>query len=254
MSTLAAPQKGRAQVHSFESFGTVDGPGVRFVIFFQGCHLRCQYCHNRDLWDFDGGKEYSALDLFNEVKKYKPFFTSSGGGLTVSGGDPIMQAPVVTELFKLCKAAGIHTALDTSGAVAITPEIKELLAVTDLVLLDLKDIRPAEHLALTGIDNSLTLAFAQFLSAQNIPTWIRHVVVPTLTDSHEQCRELASFIGTLSSVEKVELLPFHKMGEYKWEELNKGYELHGIEAPTQEELSRVKAHFSELTIPVTLPQ
>jgi len=240
----------KARVHSFESFGTVDGPGVRFVIFFQGCHLSCLYCHNRDLWESDGGKEYSVAELFAEVKKYQPYFKSSGGGVTVSGGDPILQAKAVTSLFRKCRAAGIHTALDTSGAVPLTPDVEELLSVTDLVLLDIKQIRDESHRSLTGISNRCTLAFAKYLSDKKIPTWIRYVVVPGLTDSDSDCKALADFIATLTNVEKVELLAFHKMGEFKWESLNETYALHDTSIPSTDIMERVKLQFAQLSIPV----
>lgn len=242
----------KARIHSFESFGTVDGPGIRFVIFFQGCHLQCRYCHNRDLWSFGGGSQYSVDYLFEEVLKYRPFFESSGGGLTVSGGDPIMQSPAVTELFRRCKEVGIHTAIDTSGAISITPKVEALLEVTDLVLLDIKQMNNERHKDLTGLSNDETLLFAKHLKEKNIPTWIRYVVVPTVTDYEEDCKALAEFVSTLSNVEKVELLPFHKMGEFKWDSLGLGtkYTLADIQPPSAEDMKRVIGYFSKLNIPV----
>ncbi len=239
-----------ARVHSFESFGTVDGPGIRFVIFFQGCHLKCRYCHNRDLWEFGSGTLYSVDFLLKEVKKYRPYFESSGGGLTVSGGDPILQAPVITELFRQCQEEGIHTALDTSGLVEITPKIEELLKVTDLVLLDIKQMNADRHEDLTGRRNDQTLAFAEYLAEKNVSTWIRYVVVPQVTDFEEDCLSLATFISKLPNVERLELLPFHKMGEFKWDSLGAKYTLHDIEPPTDEDMKRVQGYFSSLTIPI----
>ncbi len=242
-----------ARVHSFESFGTVDGPGLRFVIFFQGCHLSCLYCHNRDLWDFDTGTEYSVLELFEEVKKYRPFFEAGNGGVTASGGDPLMQAKSVAPLFRLCKDAGINTVLDTSGAIPLTPLIKRILELTDTVLLDIKEINDHRHRELTGISNNHTLTFAKYLAEQKIPTWIRYVVVPGITDNEEDCRDLAKFIKQLPNVEKLELLPFHKMGEFKWEELSKEYSLAETQPPSEEDMKRVASYFEDITPPVVLP-
>ena len=190
------------------------------------------------------------MELFKEVRKYHPYFISSGGGVTASGGDPIKQTPAVTALFTLCKRAKIHTTLDTSGATTLSSEVDRLLDQTNLVLLDIKQMNATRHKKLTGIDNYQTLAFAQHLADKNIPTWIRYVVVPGVTDSEEDCRALSLFIETLPNVEKIELLPFHKMGEFKWEELNAHYDLTEVQSPTVEDMNRVIGYFSELTIPV----
>ena len=243
-----------AKVHSYESFGTVDGPGIRFVVFFQGCHLKCQYCHNRDLWSFSEGKEIPVKEIFREIQKYKPFFQASDGGVTISGGDPILQPKAVTEIFKLCKKESIHTTLDTSGAVEITDDIIELLTYTDLVLLDIKHIDPKKSIKLTGLDNSLTLKFAEHLSSIDKSVWIRHVVVPNLSDSSVDCDKLASFISKLNAIERVELLPFHKMGEFKWRELNENYALTDVEPPSNRDMVRVKSIFEKYNLPVSIPE
>lgn len=240
----------KARVHSFESFGTVDGPGVRLVIFFQGCHLSCRYCHNRDLWECDSGTEYTVTELFTEVKKYKPYFQTSGGGVTASGGDPILQAKAISALFRKCRAAGIHTALDTSGGVPITPDVEELLSQTDLVLLDIKQMNDEKHRDLTGISNRSTISFAHYLADHSIKAWIRYVVVPNYTDSENDCRALAKLISPMTNVQKLELLAFHKMGEFKWEQLGETYSLHDTPTPTIQDIERVKSYFSELNIPV----
>lgn len=237
-----------ARVHSFESFGTVDGPGVRFVIFFQGCHLSCLYCHNRDLWDFHTGTEYTVDHVFNEVQKYRPFFEAGGGGVTASGGDPLMQAGAIATLFRKCRDAGIHTALDTSGALSLTPVVKRVLELTDVVLLDIKQIDDHKHNELTGMSNKNTLEFAEYLAKEKIPVWIRHVVVPGITDDEKDCRDLASFIKSLPNVEKLELLPFHKMGEFKWEELSKEYSLKDTQPPSKEDMDRVVSYFDGIPI------
>ena len=243
-----------ARVHSFESFGTVDGPGIRFVIFFQGCHLTCKYCHNRDLWDMKGGQLYTAKELFNKVKSFIPFFKSSNGGVTLSGGDPILQPEIAYEFFRLCKKAGIHTALDTSGVTEITPKIEKLLSCTDLVLLDIKHSDNKKHKELTGVDNRLVFQFAEYLHQKSIPMWIRHVVIPNVTDTIEDCTKLVSFLKKINNIEKIELLPYHKLGEYKWELLNETYKLKDAEPPTAEKMNQLKELFANEGLKVSIPE
>ncbi len=239
-----------ARVHSVETFGTLDGPGIRFVAFFQGCHLRCQYCHNRDLWEIADGTEYTPQQLIREVKRYQPYFTSSGGGLTASGGEPLLQAPALTEIFRLAQKAGIHTCLDTSGALKINKSIEELLSYTDLVLLDLKHIQDDKHQKLVGLSNKYVLQFAKTLDQLSIPTWVRHVVIPGITDGAGDCTALADFINTLSNVEQLTLLAFHQLGAYKWEQLGQSYDLADAIPPSNEDMARVQSYFSQLSIPV----
>lgn len=231
----------KGYIHSFESFGTVDGPGIRFVVFTQGCPLRCKYCHNPDTWG-KGGTEYETSDVVQRVLRYKNYF-SKGGGVTVSGGEPLLQKEFLLELFTRLKAEGIHTAVDTSGY-CFTEEKKEewddLLAVTDLVLLDIKHIDSEKHKQLTGKGNENTLAFARYLSEKHKPVWIRHVLVPSVTDDDESLIKLRAFIDELSSVEKVEVLPYHTLGVMKYEKLGMEYPLKGIEPPTKERLENAK--------------
>jgi len=245
-----------ARVHSFESFGTVDGPGIRFVIFFQGCHLRCKYCHNRDQWDRESGTEYTVRELFTEIKKYRPYFETSGGGITATGGDPILQAEPIAELFRLCQKAGIHTTLDTSGVTKITDNVKKLLSYTDLVLLDIKEMNSEHHRTLTGVSNELVFEFAQYLNEEKIPVWVRHVVVPGFTDFDSdtecECVSLGAFLKTLSNVERLDILPFHKMGEFKWEELGVEYSLEDTQPPTAEQLDKLKECYTGLPFPVVI--
>ncbi len=243
-------EKLTARVHSFESFGTVDGPGLRFVIFFQGCHLRCKYCHNRDQWDLNGGKEYTVQELFTEVKKYRPYFESSGGGITATGGDPILQTAAISELFSLCKKAGIHTTLDTSGVTKITENVKKLLSYTDLVLLDIKEMDDERHRTLTKVSNERVFEFAQYLNNERIPVWIRHVVIPGITDFTSVA--LPTFLKSLSNVERLDILPFHKMGEFKWEELGEEYSLHDTQPPTSENIDELKECYSDLPFQVVI--
>jgi pyruvate formate lyase activating enzyme len=228
------------KIHSIETFGTVDGPGIRFVVFMQGCTLKCKYCHNRDTWDFNGGTPTSVSELIKEILKYKSYMDNSGGGVTVSGGEPLVQAEFVTELFKELKALGIHTALDTAGSLPISNQIKELLKYTDLVILDIKHIDNDKAIALTGFSNKNNLEFAKYLSNLKIPVWIRQVLVPGYTDDKFDLQKLKSFIDTLGNVEKVEILPYHNLGKFKWEELGDTYELESVVPPTFEEIQKAK--------------
>lgn len=230
------------KIHSFESFGTVDGPGIRFVVFVQGCPMRCLYCHNPDTWSVDGGTQYTAEEVASRILKYKNYFTG-GGGATVSGGEPLMQAAFVEELFTILKKSGIHTALDTSGALydARNPRaFDSLLAVTDLVLLDIKHIDDGEHIKLTGRSNKNILAFARYLSDLGKPVWIRHVLVPGITDNDEYLHRLKAFLSTLTNVEKVEVLPYHTMGEVKYNKLGIDYPLKGVQPPSPERVKNAK--------------
>jgi len=227
----------RGRIHSFESFGTVDGPGIRFVVFMQGCPLRCIYCHNRDTWDVSGGREYTVDDVIGELKKYLTYIKASGGGITVTGGEPTLQAGFVTELFKRCKSMGIHTALDTSGF-ADVDKVRDLLEHTDLILLDIKHAVEEKHKEITGVGNDKIKRFALYASEKGIPIWIRYVLVPGYTDNEEDLRLAGEFVRQLKSVEKIEVLPYHNMGEYKWKELGQEYKLKGVRSPTAEEVKR----------------
>ena len=229
-----------ARIHSFESFGTVDGPGIRFVVFMQGCPLRCKYCHNRDTWDFKGGKEYSLEDVLSQIRKYKNYFMPSGGGVTISGGEPLLQIHFLIELFTILKEEGIHTAIDTSGSFTITDDLKKLIDLTDLFLLDIKCINDEICKDLTGVSNQKELEFARYLSAIGKPMWIRQVLVPGITNNEDDLLKLKDFIHNLSSVEKVEILPYHDMGRFKWEELGYTYPLEGVPIPTDEEVKKAK--------------
>jgi len=228
-------------IHSIETFGTVDGPGIRYVVFTQGCLLRCQFCHNADTWEIGTGKQMSVSDIIDDLKSYLPFIESSGGGITVSGGEPLLQIPFLIELFKECKKLGIHTTIDSSGgcfshAEQFQTNLKELLQYTDLVLLDLKHIDRKKHIKLTGMANEHILEFAHFLSDQQVPIWVRHVLVPTVTNDLKDLEKLGEFIGTLSNVQKVEVLPYHELGVYKWEALGMEYPLKDVKPPSDEEV------------------
>lgn len=229
-----------AKIHSTESFGTVDGPGIRFVIFLQGCHLQCKYCHNRDTWDIKGG-EYKTLDeIMEKIKDYKNYIIPSGGGVTVTGGEPLLQVKFLIELFKRLKEQKISTCIDTSGMVGITQDIKEVLSLTDLVLLDIKHIDDEKCKELVGVSNKRELEFARYLSDNNIKMWIRQVLIPGYTDDEKDLIRLKEFIKTLKTVKKVQLLPYHSMGKYKWEKLKINYELENVREANQGDIDRAK--------------
>ncbi len=232
------------RIHSFESFGTVDGPGIRFVVFLQGCPLRCQYCHNPDTWGA-GGTEYTVEEVVARALKYKNYFGDKGG-VTVTGGEPLLQIGFVIELFTQLKKKGVHTCVDTSG-ITFDPDNatsvekhKKLLEVADLFLLDIKHIDDEACKKLTGQSNAHTLAFAKFLSDNDKPMWIRQVLVPEITDDDESLARTRAFIDTLKSVEKVEVLPYHTMGVVKYEKLGLEYPLKEVSAPTKERVMNAK--------------
>ena len=228
------------RVHSFETFGAVDGPGIRFVIFMQGCSLQCKYCQNRDTWEINAGNQYSAEELLNKILKYKNDFLASGGGVTVSGGEPLLQYKFLIELFTLLKKENIHTAIDTSGNVDLTDDMKKLIDLTDLFLLDIKCINDEICKKLTGLSNKKELVFAKYLSSINKPTWIRQVIVPTITDRTEDLLALKDFLSTLTNVEKIELLPYHDLGKSKWIKLGLKYELENIRVANNNDIEYAK--------------
>ncbi len=223
------------RIHSYESCGTVDGPGLRFVVFMQGCPLRCKFCHNPDSWLASGGRAVTVGEVLTEILKYRSYMQFSGGGVTISGGEPLMQSGFVSELLCECQMYGIHTAVDTSGCI-FTEAAHKVYDHTDLVLLDIKSIRDDVFLNLTGREIHNTLKTANYLAEQHKPLWIRHVLVPGITGAPDALEELASYCKSLGNVELVELLPFHKTGEYKWTELNLNYELIDTDPPSQENI------------------
>lgn len=239
------------KIHSIESFGSVDGPGIRFVIFLKGCHMRCQFCHNPDTWNMDGAEEKTADELLAQALKYKTYW-KKGGGITVSGGEPLLQIDFLIELFKKAKAKGVHVTLDTSGNPFTREEpffskFKELMEVTDLVMLDIKEINEDKHKILTGWSNSNILDMAKYLSEIRKPVWIRHVLVPGGSDDDKSLIKLDEFIKTLKNVERVEVLPYHTLGTFKWEELGIDYPLKDINPPTKERIENANKilHTSE---------
>ena len=225
-------------VHSLESFGSVDGPGVRYIIFLTGCAMRCQFCHNPDTWDMKTGTLYTTDELLEKAMKYRSYWKNDGG-ITVSGGEPLLQIDFLTELFRKAKANGIHTTLDTSGNPFTREEpffskFNELMKYTDLVMLDIKHIDDEQHKILTGCTNKNILDLARYLSDIKKPVWIRHVLVPERSDYDEYLIKLDEFIQSLDNVQKVEVLPYHTLGAYKWDELGYEYKLKGIDPPSVE--------------------
>lgn len=221
-------------IHSIETFGTVDGPGVRFVVFFQGCPMRCQYCHNPDTWDMGDGKEKLVDEILEMFERNRSFYKT--GGITATGGEPMMQLDFLTELFTKAKAMGVHTCLDTSGfSFQENERIEKLMEVTDLVMLDIKHIDEEEHIELTGCSNHNILAFARYLDRIKKPVWIRHVVVPGITYQEEALKNFGAFLKTLSNVEKLEVLPYHTLGENKYENMGMEYPLKGVPQLSKEE-------------------
>ncbi len=231
----------KGYIHSTESFGSVDGPGVRFVIFVSGCPMRCQFCHNPDTWNMQAGEERSADELLKTALRYRSYW-KNGGGITVSGGEPLLQIDFLIDLFKKAKEQGIHTTIDTSGAPFTREEpffgkFKTLMEYTDLLLLDIKHIDDEKHKTLTGRTNQNILDLARYLSDTGKPVWIRHVLVPERSDYDEYLEQLNDFIQTLKNLERVEVLPYHTLGEYKWKELGYDYPLEGIEPPSKERIA-----------------
>ena len=226
-------------VHSIESFGTVDGPGVRLVIFLQGCPMRCLYCHNPDTWGMEGGVEMSVEDILTRYEKNHAFYAK--GGITVTGGEPLMQISFVTELFEAAKTRSIHTCLDTSGITfhpekpGILKQFDRLMEATDLVLLDIKNIDPDAHVKLTGQKLDPVLAFAQYLDEKSVPVWLRHVIVPGITYKEDLLYQLGQFIATLHNIRSIDVLPYHDMGKTKYKNLGISYPLEKVAPLGQEE-------------------
>jgi pyruvate formate lyase activating enzyme len=227
------------RVHSFQSLGTVDGPGVRYVVFLQGCNLRCACCHNPDTWE-TGGKEYSAEEIVKNVVKYKSYFGQKGG-ITVSGGEPLLQADFVKELFTLLKKEGVNTCLDTSGSI-LNPSVKEMLSVCDRVLLDIKYTDNEKYLKYVGCALDGVIEFLEYLNEKSIPTTVRQVIIPTLNDDSESVLSLKRLTDKYACVDKIELLPFKKLCVTKYEQLNIPFPLKDFDTPTGEQMEKLKKH------------
>ena len=234
----------KGYIHSLESFGSVDGPGIRYVIFFSGCPMRCAYCHNPDTWDMTRGTLTDTEELVKKALRYRPYWKRDGG-VTVSGGEPLMQIDFLTELFEQFKKENVHTCIDTSGAPFTREEpffskFRRLMESTDLLLVDIKHIDTEHHKEITGRDNDNILDMLKFLSEIKKPVWIRHVLVPEITDDDNYLKNLRAFIDTLSNVERVEVLPYHSLGASKWKALGIPYTLEAINPPTKERVENAK--------------
>ena len=234
----------KGRIHSVESFGSADGPGVRYIVFLKGCNMRCQYCHNPDTWAKDGGELMTPEEVLKKALRYKTYWKEKGG-ITVSGGEALLQIDFVTELFRLAKEKGVNTCLDTSGNPFSLEEpfkskFDELMKYTDLFMLDIKHIDDAAHRKLTGQTNQNILEMAAYLSDHGKAMWIRHVLVPGITTEEDELYRLRSFLDTLKTVERVEVLPYHTLGAFKWKELGIPYQLEGVDPPTKEQIDRAK--------------
>ena len=227
------------RIHSFESLGAVDGPGIRFVVFMQGCHLKCKYCQNRDTWDINSGEQYTVKQVVEKIMRYKNYIVASNGGVTLSGGEPLLQQDFVVSLFQELKKQNISTCLDTSGMFTITDKIKQIVDLTDIFLLDIKSINDETCKWLTGSSNSLELEFAKYINEKNKRIWIRQVLVPGITDKKEDLLKLKDFLKTIN-VEKFEFLPYHDLGKYKWEKLGVPYELEDVRVASNKDVERAK--------------
>lgn len=241
----------RGRIHSVETYATVDGPGIRFIVFFQGCPLQCKYCHNRDTWDFRGGREVDTQEIVEQFEKYLSFYKHSGGGMTASGGEPTLQPEFLNELFSQVRQLGVNTALNTTGHVNLDT-VESFIGNTDLVLLDLKVMDRDKHRELTGVYNDLIIEFAKYLDQINKPVWIRHVIIPGYTDDKEDIQTMVDFLHTLKNVERVELLPYHTFGESKWAKLGCQYPLKGVEPPDRELLLDLAHTYETLGVEVTV--
>ncbi len=236
-------------VHSVETFGTVDGPGVRYVLFLQGCSLRCRYCHNPDTWSLMGGQKTDSETVVNKILKYKSFIAK--GGVTISGGEPLLQREFTLDIIKRCKAQGLHTALDTAGSVSLDIS-RVVLDEVDLVLLDIKSLDDKQCFSLTGMGNANTLSTLAYCQATGKKVWLRHVLLPGWTLQPTKLEELATFLKDFDCIEMIELLPYHRLGQYKWEQLKLDYSLKDTPEPTSKELLIAKAIFEREGLPVLM--
>lgn len=234
-------------IHSTESFGAADGPGIRFIVFTQGCRMRCRFCHNPDTWSIEGDEtctEMTATEVLDKALRYRSYWKKDGG-ITVSGGEPLLQIDFLLDLFRLAKEQGVSTCIDTAGNPFTREEpffskFRQLMEITDLLLLDIKEIDPERHKNITGFDNANILDMARYLSDIGKPVWIRHVLVPGLSDFDEDLDALAEFINTLSNVQKVEVLPYHTLGKFKWENLGLKYSLEDTAPPSAERIDNAQ--------------
>ena len=242
----------KGYIHSFESFGAVDGPGIRFIIFFKGCNFRCQYCHNADTWKIDGAEIFTADEILDKAERYRTYWRKNGG-ITASGGEPLLQIDFLTELFSKAHERKINTVLDTSAQTfsrgkSYLEKFNALMNFTDLILLDIKHINSEQHKILTGFDNKNILDAAKYLSEINKPVWIRHVLVPGITDDDKYLKQLREFLDTLKNIQRVDVLPYHTLGAEKWRKLGLEYPLSNVDVPDEERILNAKKILGDDTI------
>ena len=242
-------------VHSVESCGVFDGPGIRAVIFLQGCYLRCLYCHNPDTWDLKGGATgMSVGDLIERLEPFKPFMNQNQGGVTISGGEPMIQKHFLSDLIPALKAEGYHTCIDTNGMIPVDEEMEDILATNDLILLDIKDLNPERHLRLTGKSNERPLGFLRHLAETSRPVWIRHVVVPGWTDDESDHQKMAEFLKQYENIERVELLPFHRMGVQKYKDLGMADPLPETQPPDPKAMKVLRGYYVDAGLPIVMAE
>lgn len=236
-------------IHSVDTFGSVDGPGIRYIVFTSGCLMRCQYCHNPDTWKMKDGKEMSVDELVSDIVRYRSYMMATGGGVTITGGEPLLQPEFVYELMNKLHSFGIHVAIDTCGFPDID-KVNFVVNEADLILLDIKSFDRETHKIVTSQEVDNTLRFAEYLNKINKRTWVRFVLVPGLTDDPANIEGLAQYLQNMKNVEMVELLPFHKMGEHKWEAMGQEYKLLNTPTPTAEEVAKARAIFEKYGLTV----
>lgn len=236
------------RIHSIETMGSVDGPGLRYVIFFQGCNMKCLYCHNRDTWDKSSGEIKSIDDITNQIDSLKGFYVSDSGGITVSGGEPLLQSNVISILFDNIHDMNLTTAVDTSGHVVLSESVKDVLCKTDYLLLDVKSLNENIHKELTGVNRNLVELFFEYVRGLNTKIWIRYVYVPGYTNSMDDLKALTEFVNSFKNIERVDILPYHVFGKEKWVSLGYKYPLEGLEVPTITEVNDFKRYIKEHTL------
>lgn len=236
------------KIHSCETMGSVDGPGLRYVIFFQGCNMKCLYCHNRDTWDCSLGKEITEAELAKQIQSLKGFYKSGNGGVTVSGGEPLLQSNFISPLFDDVHGMGLTTAVDSSGHVVLTNSVKSVLSKTDYLLMDVKSLSEGTHKKLTGVNRNLVVPFFEYIRTIDIKVWLRYVYVPGYTDSEKNMLDLVDFINSFNNIERLDILPYHNFGKEKWENLGYKYPLSDLVLPNKKNIDAFRNYIKDKTM------